>query len=147
MQIRQASPGDYRRLAELHVLARYDMAYLPHVHSFTSVEKWMRETVLPRQHVWVAVVDGDVVGYASLHDGFLTNLYVHPSHQRDGIGAALLTEVKKFASDGFKFWVFEANQDAIRFYERHGARTVRTTDGAQNQERLPDRLMCVGTRE
>ena len=108
MQIRQASPGDYRRLAELHVLARYDMAYLPHVHSFTSVEKWMRETVLPRQHVWVAVVDGDVVGYASLHDGFLTNLYVHPSHQRDGIGAALLTEVKKFASDGFKFWVFDA---------------------------------------
>jgi hypothetical protein len=51
MQIRQASPGDYRRLAELHVLARYDMAYLPHVHSFTLVEKWMRETVLPRQHV------------------------------------------------------------------------------------------------
>lgn len=81
----------------------------------------MRETVNPRQHVWVAVVDGDVVGYASLHDGFLTNLYVHPSYQRDGIGAALLTEVKKFASDGFKFWVFEANQDAIRFYERHGA--------------------------
>lgn len=55
MQIRQASPGDYRRLAELHVLARYDMAYLPHVRSFTSVGKWMRETVIPRQHVWVAV--------------------------------------------------------------------------------------------
>jgi GNAT superfamily N-acetyltransferase len=147
MQIRKASPGDCRRLAELHVLARHDMAYLPHVHSFASVEEWMRETVLPRQHVWVAEVGGDVVGYASLHDGFLTNLYVHPSHQRSGNGAALLTEVKKFASDGFKLWVFQANQDAIRFYARHGARTVRMTDGSENQERLPDLLMCFGKRE
>jgi ribosomal protein S18 acetylase RimI-like enzyme len=123
------------------------MAYLPHVHSFTSVETWMREAVVPRQHVWVAELDGAVVGYASLHDGFLTNLYVHPSHQRDGIGAALLTEVKKSAPDGFRFWVFEANEAAIRFYERHGARTVRKTDGSQNQEKLPDRLMCLGTRD
>ena len=147
MQIRQASPGDCRRLAELHVLARYDMSYLPHVHSFVSVEKWIRETVLPRQHVWVAQIDGDVVGYASLHDSFLTNLYVHPSHQRHGIGAALLTEVKKFAFDGFKLWVFETNRDAIRFYERHGARTIRMTDGSQNEEKLPDRLMRLGARE
>jgi ribosomal protein S18 acetylase RimI-like enzyme len=147
MQIRQASPGDYRRLAELHILARYDTAHLPHVHSFPSVERWMREVVIPRQCVWVAEVDSIVVGYASLHDGFLTNLYVHPSHQRDGIGAALLTEVKKSAPNGFKFWVFEANQEAIRFYERHGARTLRTTDGSENEERLPDRLMCLGTGE
>jgi ribosomal protein S18 acetylase RimI-like enzyme len=107
----------------------------------------MREVVIPRQCVWVAEVDSIVVGYASLHDGFLTNLYVHPSHQRDGIGAALLTEVKKSAPNGFKFWVFEANQEAIRFYERHGARTLRTTDGSENEERLPDRLMCLGTGE
>jgi ribosomal protein S18 acetylase RimI-like enzyme len=147
MQIRQPAPGDYRRLAELHVLARYDMAYLPKLHSFASVETWMRETVLPRQRVWVADIDGEVVGYASLGDGFLSNLYVHPRHQRSGIGSALFAEVKKFASDGFKFWVFEANREAIRFYERHGARTIRMTDGSQNEERLPDRLMCLGMRE
>jgi GNAT superfamily N-acetyltransferase len=147
MQIRQPAPSDYRRLAELHVLVRYDMAYLPKVHSFASVETWMRETVLPRQRVWVAEIDGEIVGYASLGSGFLTNLYVHPSRQRRGIGAALLAEVKKFAPDGFRFWVFEANRDAIRFYERHGARTIRITDGAQNEEKLPDRLMCLGERE
>jgi GNAT superfamily N-acetyltransferase len=105
MRIRRASPGDFRRLAELHVLARYDMAYLPHVHSFVSVEKWMRETIIPRQHVWVAEIDDAVVGYASLYEGFLTKLYVHPSHQRRGIGGALLAEVKKSAPDGFRFWL------------------------------------------
>jgi ribosomal protein S18 acetylase RimI-like enzyme len=147
MYIRQPAPGDHGRLAELHVLARYDMAYLPKVHSFASVERWMREIVLSRQRVWVAEIDGEIVGYASLGDGFLTNLYVHPRHQRNGIGAALFAEARKFAADGFRFWVFEANRDAIRFYERHGARTIRTTDGSQNEEKLPDRLMCLGIRE
>jgi GNAT superfamily N-acetyltransferase len=141
MQIRKASPGDYRRLAELHVLARYDMAYLPHVHSFASVENWMRETVLPMQHVWVAEVDGAAVAYAWLHEGLLRALYVHPSYQRRGIGTALLSEVKKAASDGFHLWVFEANEGAIRFYERHGAKLVQKTDGSGNEEKLPDRLM------
>ena len=146
MQIRQASPSDYRRLAELHVLARYDMTYLPHMHPFVSIERWMREMVVARQRVWVAEVDGTGVGYASFHDGFLTNLFVHPSHQRHGIGAALLTELKKYVPAGFQFWVFEANREAIRFYERHGARTVRRTDGSRNEERLPDRLMWLGPR-
>jgi ribosomal protein S18 acetylase RimI-like enzyme len=117
IQIRLAFPSEYRRLAELHVLARYDMTYLPHVHSFASVEKWQREAVLPRQRVWVAEVDGALVRYASLHQGFLTNLYIHPSYQGRGIGAHLLTEVKKSSLDGFKLWVFQANHAAIRFYE------------------------------
>jgi ribosomal protein S18 acetylase RimI-like enzyme len=145
MIIRRASLGDWKRLAEIHVLARYDMKYLPHLHSFASAEKWMRETVLPRQRVWVAEVDGAVVGYASLHDGFLTNLYLHPSYQGQGIGAQLLTEVRETTPDGFKLWVFQANHAAIRFYERHGAITVRVTDGSRNAERLPDRLMCFGS--
>ena len=144
MIVRPASPGDCRRLAEIHVLARYDMTYLPHVHSFTSVEKWHREMVLPRQRVWVAEAEGAVVGYASLHDGLLTNLYIHPSYQGQGIGAQLLTEVKKSTPGGFELWVFQANHAAIRFYERHGATTVRVTDGSQNEERLPDRLMSFG---
>ena len=126
------------------MLARYDMDYLPHLHSFASVVTWMRGTVLAQHRVWVAEADGAVVGYASLHDGFLANLYVHPSHQGGGIGGALLAEVRRSAPDGFKLWVFEANRSAIRFYERHGARTLRMTDGAENEERLPDRLMQLG---
>jgi GNAT superfamily N-acetyltransferase len=141
LQIRSALPGEYGRLAEIHVLARYDMTYLPHVHSFASIERWLRDIVLPSGGVWVAEADGAAVAYAWLHDGFLRAFYVHPSYQRRGIGSALLAAVKKDAARGFLLWVFEANAGAIRFYERHGAKLVRRTDGSGNEERLPDRLM------
>jgi ribosomal protein S18 acetylase RimI-like enzyme len=119
------------------------MAYLPHVHSFVSVERWITAMVLPSQTAWVAETDGVVVAYAWLHEGFLRALYVHPSYQRRGIGARLLSEIKKIAADGFDLWVFEANDGAIRFYERHGAKLVRKTDGSGNEEKLPDRLMRI----
>jgi GNAT superfamily N-acetyltransferase len=89
----------------------------------------------------VAESDGGAVAYAWLRDGFLGALYVHPSYQRRGIGGQLLSAVKQRADGGFDLWVFEANTGAIRFYERHGATSVRTTDGSGNEERLPDRLM------
>jgi putative acetyltransferase len=117
------------------------MTYLPHIHSFISVEGWMREIVVPSQTVWVAECDGAAVAYAWLHEGFLRALYVHPSYQRRGTGTELLSKVKKIASGGFNLWVLEANEGAIRFYERHGAKLVRMTDGSGNEERLPDRLM------
>ncbi len=35
-------------------------------------------------------------------------------------------------------WVFQENDGARRFYERHGFQLVRLTDGAGNTEQEPD---------
>jgi hypothetical protein len=73
------------------------MAYLPHVHPFVSVERWMREMVIPRQGVWVAEVDRTAFAIR-LASRWLFNEPIRPSsHQRPGIGGALLTEIKKYA--------------------------------------------------
>ena len=37
-------------------------------------------------------------------------------------------------------WVFQKNEGARRFYERHGFELVKLTDGAENMEREPDAL-------
>jgi GNAT superfamily N-acetyltransferase len=118
------------------------MAYLPYVHSFSSVEKWIRDIVLPSHGVWLAEADGAAVAYSWLHEGYLRGLYVHPSYQRQGIGGRLLSKIRETAGGGFQFWVFEANEGAIRFYERHGAKLMGKTDGSANEEKLPDRLMA-----
>jgi len=141
MRIRNATPDDSLRCADIHILARQRMLYLPKANA-AGAQRWMREIVFTHQNVWVAEVDEMVVGYASLAGGFLTNLYVHPDHQRRGIGSALLAEVKAYALEGLKLWTFQQNEGAIRFYERHGFRSLKVTDGKDNMERLPDRLMA-----
>jgi GNAT superfamily N-acetyltransferase len=142
MLIRQAAPDDSDRCAEIHRTAMAVMPYVPKgLHTAEDVRAWMRDVVFARQRVWVAEIEGRVVGYAALGGGFLNSLYVAHGYQGRGVGSALLQQVKTAAPEGFSLWTFQPNLGAIRFYERHGFRTGRETDGASNEERVPDRLM------
>jgi ribosomal protein S18 acetylase RimI-like enzyme len=40
-----------------------------------------------------------------------------------------------------RLWTFQANYRAVAFYRRNGFRTLETTDGSGNEERLPDYLL------
>jgi putative acetyltransferase len=37
-----------------------------------------------------------------------------------------------------ELWCFQANEHARRFYETRGFHAIRFTDGAQNEEQMPD---------
>jgi RimJ/RimL family protein N-acetyltransferase len=39
-----------------------------------------------------------------------------------------------------QLWVFQRNTRAIRFYEHNGFQKVKETDGALNEEKLPDAM-------
>lgn len=122
------------------------------LHTPAEDRLWMRDVFI-HQVVWVAEErpdpdptegfgDGRLVGFLSMGAGTIHNLYIRPSHQDRGIGHALI-ETAKASSDGrLKLWVFEPNESAIRFYQRHGFTTVRKTDGQDNEEKVPDRLMA-----
>ncbi len=102
----------------------------------------MRDVVLADQDVWVAEVDEHIVAYGSVGNGYLNNLFVHPRYQGRGIGGALLAQAKAQAPDGLKLWTLEPNKGAIRFYEARGFLTLKTTDGRDSEEQVPDRLMA-----
>ena len=72
--------------------------------------------------------------------GSIEKLYVDPEAQNRGVGTALLDQAKTLRPDGFVLWVFQRNEGARRFYERHGFEAVKLTDGAENMEREPDAL-------
>ena len=61
------------------------------------------------------------------YDGTIDNLHVLPGHQGGGLGRKLLcSAVTALAARGYCsvcLWVFEANEGAIRFYERLGGVT------------------------
>lgn len=69
----------------------------------------------------------ELVGYSHVENGddqlFIRMIVVHPHHQRNGVGAKLLESVitsSKEQSKRIRLEVFKINNEAKKFYERHG---------------------------
>ncbi len=88
---------------------------------------------------WVTVAEdaGRVVGFVALEGSELQALYVTQGARNRGYGATLLDGVKAGQS-ALQLWTFQANTGAQRFYLRHGFVEVLRTEGAENDEKLPD---------
>jgi ribosomal protein S18 acetylase RimI-like enzyme len=141
MPIRRASVDDARAVVDVFIAARAGMSYLRKLHTDEDVHEFFRTVVLEHHEAWVSEdAGGRIVGFATLGDATLEHLYVHPSSQGRGIGAELLAFAKARRPSGFSLWVFQRNDGARRFYERHGCSLVRLTDGAGNEEGEPDAL-------
>jgi ribosomal protein S18 acetylase RimI-like enzyme len=100
--------------------------------------RWLAE---PRAFALVAERSCDLLGYAMVHTrrgsstwplsepaAELETLSVLPSERRQGIGAALLDAVQaELAASGIaalSLLVVAGNDEALRFYERHGFETA-----------------------
>ena len=140
MTLRSATAEDAGAVADVFLAARAPMTYAPVAHPESAVRRDFGAIVIGRHDVWVADEGGRVVAFAALSADELEHLYVLPSEQGRGLGTALLGVAKRERPAGFHFWVFQQNAGARRFYERHGCRLVRETDGSGNEERTPDAL-------
>lgn len=151
MSIRVAGHHESDACVDVYRAAWQGMSFVPQgLHTAAEDRRWMQE-VFARQLVLVAEIDdgegaeegtGKIVGLLSMSDGTVHNLYVRPGFQNQGIGHQLIETAKTCSGGELRLWVFEPNEGAIRFYERHGFVTVRKTDGRANEERVPDRLMA-----
>ena len=137
MRLRRGEPDDIPSIARL-LRSTYDrMPYIPRLH--TPAEDLAYVTGLFAEHeVWVAGDDDAVLGFTILAADQLLQIHVEPAEQNKGIGGRLLDEAKRRRPAGFSLWVFQKNEGARRFYERHGLELVQLTDGQDNEEREPD---------
>ena len=133
-------PGDGQPVREVFLAARSQMTYLPRIRTDEKSGEFFVRVVVEQQETWVADVQGVIAGFGALTDAMLEHLYVHPDHQGRGIGTLLLDQGKRRRPEGFRLWLFQPNDGARRFYERHGFRLVELTDGSANQEGVPDAL-------
>ena len=100
---------------------------------------WFASIVLVEHEVWVAAAGEHVVGIAVLRGDTLDQLYVHPGHQRHGIGSRLLDHAKRQRRT-LRLSTFQSNEVARVFYERRGFRPIAFGDGTANEEGEPDVL-------
>lgn len=142
--LRPATPADLEAVAGVHLAARRHAGHqFPDaVHTGSEVRDWVAGWDLTSHLVWIAERRDVVAGYVRFTPTWLDDLYVHPDHQRLGIGTALLELVKARLPDGFGLWVFESNSDARDFYLSQGLVALERTDGSDNEEHAPDVRMA-----
>lgn len=107
-----------------------------HVHTPDEDLAFFSGRMLPEQTVWVIEEAGAVVAYAAGTEGWLNHLFVHPDAQGQGHGSRLLALFRE--GGALELWTFQGNVKARAFYERKGFVAVEFTDGAGNDEKLPD---------
>jgi putative acetyltransferase len=83
------------------------------------------ERVVPVCRIWVAAEGARIVGFVALRDSYVDRLYVHPSAQRGGVGAALLGQAQTSSPAGIELHTHVKNRKARAFYEKHGLRAVK----------------------
>jgi ribosomal protein S18 acetylase RimI-like enzyme len=138
VRIRPARPGDADAVAEVFIASFDTLTFLPMLHTDEETIDFIANKVMPEQEVLVAEENGTIVGFVAMDGDSLEHLYVHPDSQGRGVGSALLERAKERMPRGFSLWVFQQNAQARRFYERHGLSLIERTEGAGNEERMPD---------
>lgn len=134
-EIREARPGDEQAIAGLiRELAEYERLS----HECHASAQGLRDNLFgPRRAVeaLVAVADGEIISYALFFQTFSTflcrpgmyleDLYVRPSHRRQGIGAAMMRRLGELCVErglGRLEWsVLTWNELAASQYRKLGA--------------------------
>lgn len=82
----------------------------------------------------VAELDGELIGHTSTHEQpdqwlYIGRLYVHPTHQRRGLGKQLLAAALACHPGSTRAWLRVAadNHPAVAFYQREGFATAHET--------------------
>src|SRR6266542_1916403 len=116
--IRQAGPQDVEGIAVVFRRSFGTLDFLPTLHTPEDDRRFLGGRVLAEQEVWVAERDGRILGFIALDGDLGTFFYVDPDEHDRGVGSALFAEAQRARPDGFRFWVFQQNDRARRFYEK-----------------------------
>lgn len=103
----------------------YDFIPRERGRTFEEDDTFFRREILPRDSIWLAIEPARVLGFLALRGSYVDRLYVHPSAQRAGVGAALLQRAILLSPAGLELHTHLKNTKARAFYEKHGFVAVR----------------------
>jgi GNAT superfamily N-acetyltransferase len=136
---RRATAADAVAIAAVFSPSFRLLTFLPILHTVEEDRGFIADVVLKECEVTVAESAGRIAAFLARDGEELRLLYTHPDFIGTGAGSLLLDGAKASVA-ALELWCFQANTGARRFYERHGFRTIRFTDGRDNEEKMPDVL-------
>ncbi|MFF3924065.1 N-acetyltransferase [Paenibacillus lactis] len=126
MQIRLMTDNDMDSVIGIWLAASKEAHHFIPQEYWESKEKDMRTVYLPMADTYVLEDGAGTVGFISTVQHALAALFVHPREQGKGYGRALLQSVKE-RSPKLELKVYKENENAFRFYSRHGFTVVEET--------------------
>lgn len=119
VEVRPYEAGD--RTSVIHIWRRSSEIGHPFLsdHELATQQHLVETVYLHSSEIWVAVSNGQCMGFVGLIDGFVGALFVAPDSHGKGLGTVLLRHAIQLKGD-LSLEVYEQNRQATAFYLRHG---------------------------
>ena len=137
-KLRRATASDADAIADVYSASFRLLTFLPMLHTIDEYRWFIANVILKECEVTVAEDETGIVAFLALRGEEVRLLYTRPDRIGMGAGTQLIDAAKTSGVGALELWCFQANERARRFYEARGFHAIRFTDGADNEEHMPD---------
>jgi GNAT superfamily N-acetyltransferase len=137
-RLRHATDRDADAIAEPFFASYRLLTFLPMLHPIERYRRFVASVLLKECVVTVSEDDTGIISFLALHGEEVRQFYTRPDRIGRGARTQLIEAVKSSGVAALELWCFQANARARRFYEARGLRAMDFTDGADNEEWVPD---------
>jgi GNAT superfamily N-acetyltransferase len=136
--LRRATACDTKAVTNVFSASFRLLTFLPILHTVEEDRQYIHNVILNECGVTVAEDESGIVSFLARQGEEVRLLHTRPDRIGMGAGTQLIDAEKASGIGALELWCFEANERARRFYEARGFRAIRFTDGAHNEEQMPD---------
>ena len=136
--LRRATACDADAIANVFSASFRLLTFLPMLHTVEEDGRYIQNVILNEYEVTVAEEESEIVAFLARQGEEVRLLHTCPDRIGMGAGTQLIDAAKATGIGALELWCFQANERARRFYEAGGFRAIRFTDGADNEEQIPD---------
>ena len=136
--LRRATACDADPIANVYSASFRLLTFLPMLHTLDEYRGFIANVILKECEVTIAEDETGIVACLARRGEEVRLLYTRPDRIGMGAGTQLIDAAKAVGISALELWCFQANERARRFYEARGFHAIRFTDGADNEEQMPD---------
>jgi putative acetyltransferase len=136
--LRRATAFDADAIANVYCTSFRLLTFLPMLHTAEEYRWFITNVILNECEVTVTEDETGIVAFLALRGEEIRLLDTRPDRIGMGAGTQLIDAAKASGISALELWCFQANARARRFYEARGFHAIRFTNGADNEERMPD---------